>query len=124
MKKILILCAIAAGIFAGCYYDKTEELNVGAGIFDHCDTTRNVSYSTHLVPILQNYCYSCHAGPSPSSGVSLEDYNGLAAVASSGTLIDNITHAPGSNPMPPSFKLDSCRINLFRNWVANGFPNN
>ena len=124
MKKFLAIAALAALGTAGCYYDNAEELNLASGLFDNCDTTSTISYSTHIVPTMQNYCYSCHSGSSPSSGYRLDNHADLQARALSGVLIGNINHAPGFSPMPPTFKLDICRIRQFELWAAAGAPNN
>lgn len=125
MKRFLLLTAfIGCIIIPGCYYDKAEELNVGSGIFDSCDTSITVSYSRDLVPILQDYCYSCHSGPNPSSTYNLDTYTDLAGWASTGDLYGCVYRQVGYNPMPPSFALDSCRMKLFAKWINAGAPNN
>ena len=62
--------------FTSCYYDKEETLyqyyNNAA-----CDTT-NVSYSRTIVPIVTNYCSTCHSNNSANlSGYILTDYTDL-----------------------------------------------
>jgi hypothetical protein len=125
MKKILFLFSILGFTFiAGCYYDNVEELYPGAGLFETCDTSSNVSYTNHIVPIMQNYCYSCHSGATPVSGQNLESHASLQSWALSGDLEGNVYHQSGFNAMPPSFQLDSCRMKQFHNWIAAGAPNN
>lgn len=124
MKKLFILPALFSLFLLGCYYDNVEDLNPGMGLFETCDTTSNVSYSQHIRPILQNYCFSCHSGTNPSSGYSLETHANLAAWASTGDLRGCVFREVGFNAMPPSFALDSCRMRLFENWINAGAPNN
>lgn len=124
MKKLLVLPLLFCLSLIGCYYDNVEELNPGMGLFETCDTTSNVSYSTHIVPIMENYCYSCHSGSNPSSGYNLDTYTDLAGWASSGDLHGSVFRRAGFNAMPPSFALDSCRMKLFENWINAGAPNN
>jgi hypothetical protein len=124
MKKYIITAFISALVFAGCYYDNVEEIYPGAGLFTVCDTTANITYSGHIRPLMENYCFSCHSGASPTSGYALDSYEALAPYAATGELEGNVFHSPGFNPMPPSFQLDSCLMNQFHNWIANGYPNN
>lgn len=124
MKKIFLISILTGLFFAGCYYDNVEELNPGAGLFTTCDTTSNVSYSTHIVPIMQNYCYSCHSGSNPSSGFNLEAHADLAGWALSGDLHGCVFREAGFNPMPPSYALDSCYMKQMDKWINAGAPNN
>jgi hypothetical protein len=126
MKKLFFIAVLAVTGTAGCYYDNVEELNLGSGLFDNCDTVSTISYSTHIVPTMQNFCYSCHSGSSPSSGYRLDTHADLQlrALDPNNVLLGNINHAAGFNPMPPTFKMDECRIRQFELWVAAGAPNN
>lgn len=92
----------------------------------NCDTT-NRKYSTHVVPILQANCYSCHGANtnSGSNGVILEGHSNLKAKADAGILIGVITHASGYPAMPQgAAKLSDCNINIIRSWINNGAQNN
>lgn len=124
MKKLAFFTILAILSFAGCYYDKTEEIYPGTGLFDSCDTTHNVSFSQHIQVTLQNYCYSCHSGATPSSGISLETYSDVYGWYSTGDLYGCVFRQQGYNPMPPSFALDSCHMKQFKYWMDAGAPNN
>ncbi len=95
-----------------------------------CDTAE-MTYAADIVPILQNHCYSCHSAVNPSSGFPLEGYINLHpySIDTTGgrtcTLIGNISHDPGYDPMPfGEPKLDSCLINQIADWVNRGALNN
>jgi len=91
-----------------------------------CDTT-SVSYSTDIVPILQNNCYSCHGNGNTagSGGILLDGYTNLNKWAGNGYLVGNVTHAPGYVPMPYGLPaLPSCEINKIVAWVHQGALNN
>ena len=124
MKKWMFFTAIIALVVAGCYKDKADEINIGAGLFDPCDTTHNVSYQNHIKVTLENYCYSCHSGANPSSGIHLDTYNDLYSWYVTGDLYGCVYRQAGYNPMPPSFALDSCHMKQFGYWIAAGAPNN
>ncbi|CAN5423685.1 hypothetical protein BH09BAC5_BH09BAC5_18260 [soil metagenome] len=127
MKYLLFICGISILAFSGCYQDKLDEMYPGAGLFTVCDTTTTPSYSTHIVPIIQNYCIGCHNGTNGSGGCDLSNYNGVFVWANGGvtsSMVGNTWHQSGYFPMPPSYTLDSCQLKLIYNWVNNGAPNN
>lgn len=89
-----------------------------------CDTL-NVSFSTHVFPIMQNNCTGCHSGNQPQGGVLLSSYATIAASAASGKLLGSVMHNPGYIPMPLGApKLDNCKITQIKKWIENGSPNN
>src|SRR5690348_11891037 len=99
MKKIISYSIVSLSIIllGGCYYDVAEELYPSSEIF--CDTT-NVTYSGKVLPLIQNNCYTCHSGASPSGNVSLDSYSNLKVYADNGKLIGTISHAAGYSAMP------------------------
>jgi len=89
---------------------------------DICDSL-NVTYSGTIKPIIDNYCATCHSGSNPPGGVLLQNYSELVSVINDGnfqTLVFNYT----DNPMPPSGKLNTCKIAQLKKWIADGMPNN
>lgn len=92
-----------------------------------CDTL-NVKYSLQVKEVLAVSCLQCHSnavGISLGGGVILDNYAGVSFWALNGVLLDDITHAPGANPMPKNApKLSNCNIAKIRKWVENGAPNN
>ncbi len=93
----------------------------------NCDTTK-FTYSAAIVPILRNYCYSCHSTASASSsggGTILDTYSGLLAQAQNGKLLSDLQHSSGSNFMPlGAEQLSSCKIRQVEKWIAAGSQNN
>ena len=106
----------------GCFYDKEELVYPTTNT---CDTTA-VKYSTDIVSILQNNCYSCHAGSAALGGGNrLENYTNLVIYINNGRLLNSIMHSPGAIPMPEGNpKLSDCNIAKIRTWARNGAPNN
>ncbi|CAN5782304.1 hypothetical protein BH11BAC7_BH11BAC7_17420 [soil metagenome] len=124
MKKLILFFGLTTLMFTACYKDTVEELYPGAGLFDQCDTTSVITYSGHITTLMQNYCYSCHSGGTPSSGFRIDTYTALQPYAASGELINRIHGTNGFNRMPPSFPLDPCQMRQFELWVNAGAPNN
>lgn len=119
MKGKNLLVIISFVLLTGCYYDVEEEL------YGNCNTS-NVTYSTTIKGIIIGYsCLSCHTGPSPSGGFSLEGYNNVKAKVDDGRLFGAITHASGFAPMPQGYsKMTQCDINKVKAWIDAGAPNN
>lgn len=133
MKKILIIpfVLLVVSCVYSCYYDNLSELTPSSGVkggTGGCsDTAAVVSYANHVVPILQTNCginNSCH-GANNTSGYNLSAYNGVKAVAVSGTLMKSITWTGGVSPMPQNGnKMSDCNISVIQKWVDAGALNN
>lgn len=96
----------------------------GCSLASNCDTS-SVSFSADIMPILSDFCVSCHNASAPSGGVVLNTYNGVKAVADNGRLVGSVFHMPGFSPMPPSgTRLDECKLNKIKAWVNAGAPAN
>lgn len=126
MKLFLLSLLLAAGLLSisSCYYDKEDLLYGGANTV--CtDTSSNVSYSQKVVPILQQYCYSCHSGGFPSGGIAMGTHASDKAIGLNGKLYGSISYAAGYSPMPKGMsKMTACQINTVKKWIDNGMPNN
>ncbi|MDK2909081.1 MAG: hypothetical protein PWR20_648 [Bacteroidales bacterium] len=89
-----------------------------------CDSV-NVSFASHIFPIIQTNCMGCHSGANPSGGITLSNYQQIVAVASNNNkLLGTIKHLPGYSAMPPGGKLDECSIAKISKWINDGTPNN
>lgn len=104
---------------AACSFDKEEER---FPVIPTCDSVA-VSFNAEILPIVQNQCLSCHSLSSAVGNVVIEQYSDFAPYTTSGRLVRAVEYN-GSSPMPPSGKLSDCDISKFRNWVADGAPNN
>jgi hypothetical protein len=126
MKFILsiLIIILSALTFSSCYYDK-EELLYGANNAPCTDTTSVISYVQKVVPILQQYCYSCHTGSFPSGNQVMGTYAADKAMAQNGKLYGSINHAAGFSPMPKGMaKLSNCQISSIKKWIDAGMLNN
>ncbi len=120
---LLFITVSTVALVSSCYYDKEELLY---GVSGPCtDTTTNISYSQKVVPLLQQYCYSCHTGGFPSGNQLMGTYVADKAMAQSGKLYGTVNHSSGYSPMPKGgAKMSSCQISTIKKWVDAGMLNN
>lgn len=126
MKYLLFLALLTAMVFTipSCYYDK-EDLLYGTQNAVCTDTTQNPSYAQKVVPILQQYCYSCHTGGFPSGGIAMGTHATDKAIGLNGKLYGSISYASGYSPMPKGMsKMTPCQIATIKKWIDSGMPNN
>jgi hypothetical protein len=125
MKKMLTAMILVVMVSASsCYYDK-EELLYGVPDAPCKDTITSNSYSQQVVPVLNQYCYSCHTGSYPSGGIQMGSYLSDKALGQNGKLTGTIRHFPGYIPMPQGMpKLNNCAIESIQRWIDNGMLNN
>lgn len=121
-KFLLGLTAFFSCIFISCYSDKEELLYPNGNT---CDSITSITYSKTVVPILQQYCYSCHGGSSPSGGIAMGTYATDKAIGGNGKLFGTVNHSSGYSPMPQGMpKLTVCQISTIKKWIDGGMPNN
>lgn len=126
MKSFVLFFLLFAGMLVlhSCYYDK-EDLLYGTKDLPCTDTATSASYSQKVVPVLQQYCYSCHSGGFPSGGIAMGTYAADKAIGQNGKLYGSISYAAGYSPMPKGMsKMTSCQIATIKRWIDNGMPNN
>jgi hypothetical protein len=126
MKPVLsALIILGIFIISSCYYDK-EDLLYGGGNSTPCtDSTGTVSYAQKVVPMLQQYCYSCHTGSFPSGNALMGNYATDKAMAQSGKLYGTINHSAGYSPMPKGMpKMSNCQSVTIKKWIDAGMLNN
>jgi hypothetical protein len=101
----------------------------GSSIWTH---SAAVSYSTQVVPILEQYCVSCHGGEETELGYDLTTYEGLMAGSDYGPVIEpgdpdgslflemivNGDMPEDGDPVP------AAEIEILRTWIAEGAQNN
>jgi len=122
MKKLIFLLGVTGLAMTGCYNDKYEEL-YPAG---NCDLS-NTTYAATISRITQQSCAlsGCHDAATASSGVILDSYSGLQAIALDGRLMKVVKHENGVVAMPQNAaQLDKCTIDQLQQWVDNGAQNN
>lgn len=88
-----------------------------------CDTS-NVTYSTHISPLLNNYCNGCHSQSATGGGVLLNNFALAKASAESGKLLASVKQTGTASPMPKGGSpLSSCQIRQIERWISNNYPN-
>ncbi len=127
MKIIkLSFVSLIAILFSSCYYDNLGELKPESALSGStCDTVSAISFSNHIVPLLQANCTSgCHNGI--GSGHDLKNYAAVNADALSGSLLGSVKWISPFQTMPQgaSSKISDCDIAKIRLWIAQGAANN
>lgn len=101
-----------------------------------CVIPTTVSFNQNIVPILNNYCATagCHSGSNPSANLNLESSVAYAQLSKSGSgYIDTINPnfsllysqmISVNQPMPPTGKLDDCKLNTVLSWLQQKAKNN
>jgi hypothetical protein len=119
----LLLLVTMVGI-SSCYYDKSDLL-YGGNSGPCTDSTGTVSYAQKIVPMLQQYCYSCHTGSFPSGNQLMGTYTADKAMALNGKLYGTMSHAAGFSPMPQGMaKMSNCQLAVIKKWIDSGTLNN
>jgi hypothetical protein len=112
-------------LMSSCYYDSKELLYPQTNY--NCDTT-NVTYSSSVVPVLEQYCLGCHNNTSASSlggNLKLENYPDVKIRVDDGSLLGAIRQESGYSAMPKgASKIDNCKITIIEKWVESGAANN
>jgi len=122
---IAAIFLVSALFISSCYYDKEDLLYGGANSAPCTDTTGTVSYVQKVVPLLQQYCYSCHTGSFPSGNALMGTYAADKAMAQNGKLYGTINHSAGYSPMPKGMaKMSNCQIITIKKWIDSGMLNN
>lgn len=123
MKKRIYAAMLFACSFCSCYYDKEDYLYGTSP----CNSSGS-SFSTTVLPILNQRCNSCHSSNAASSaggGIILDNYNSVKNYVPNGSLLGSIKHSSGYSPMPKGGgSLTACEIAKVTDWVNNGAPNN
>ena len=115
-----IVKALLAGVLIAC--TKTNEQRL---ILDGYCAIDTPSYAKDLVPVINKSCMPCHNAVQQQGGVELDSFSLVSGYVHLNTLLPSIRHDAGAMPMPSgSEKLDSCYIQLFELWAAQGTPDN
>ena len=123
---LAIVVVVAIGTFSGCYRDNLQEIAPGLGLSNgNCDNSGTMTYTYHIVPIMQASCgtSTCH-GPS-NIYVNLSTYAGVKKSVNSGRFWHSINGTGGASPMPKGAPLlNSCKLEQIKKWIDAGALNN
>ena len=134
MQKIFFFCLLLFWGFglmesSGCYSDNLQELHPELLLNDNCDTTGEMSFKTHIQPILAGSCgatNSCHNASGAGGGYVLENYAGVKDAVNTGAFLSAIIWDGNASQMPkdsPS-KINDCAITKIQKWIDAGALNN
>ena len=100
---------------AGCASDTQEDL-----IPIEPEPPALISYATHIRPVINNACVSCHSDP-PINGApnALTTYTQVRFAVENENLIQRMNNE--SAPMPPSGLLPKATRDLVQQWIDDGF---
>lgn len=133
MKKLsLLFIFLAAVVLTSCWYNrKWDEIHptpAGPGPGGCSDTAGiTMSYSVHIVPLLQTNCSLGSMGCHKSGGLGgdLTTHASVSAFATSGQLAGSTQHQAPYSAMPKlAAKLPDCEIAKILKWIQSGSPNN
>lgn len=114
-----VLAALMALIMAasqGCKYENEEEI---FGFEEECDVTE-ISYQGDIIPIVDQFCNSCHSSVEASDDVILDTYETLKSWADE-SLYCTISYGDGCENMPKNQpQLSECNILKIKTWIDEG----
>lgn len=92
----------------------------------------NPSFKSDILPIFQTYCAGCHNSTTAGDGYIFTSYETITAKKfvpgdpGKTKIYEAITEDNDADRMPqaPNPRLSDDRIQLIRNWILNGAPNN
>ncbi len=123
MNKIIFKIGTSVIGLAFIYACQTiKKTDVVTAVLD-CNTVKEISYKTDILPILEPNCASsgCHNDKSRKQNISVLNLNDVKKAASNGVLLGTIKHEKGY-PKMPLFKpkLKDEEIQKIECWVKNG----
>lgn len=89
-----------------------------------CPEPAEVSWRTHIKPLVDEYCAGCHYGNYAYGDIELRFHFQVAAIALNDTLYGVLTGAPGYKMMPIDVPMPQCKVDLVKRWIDAGAPNN
>ena len=92
----------------------------------------SVSFAKDILPIFESRCFSCHGGDKTEKGLDLGTYSSVmigsqnGAVVVAGKADDSPLFGVVSNGKMPDHanQLTPQQLDLIRNWINSGAPNN
>ena len=137
MKKVVFICHIllTSVLYISCVYRKIEkplpEKEICFGT-----STDSAMFKKHIVPIILSNCANpgCHSGPNPEGNINLEAGNAYKNLTNKSrgyldtlnpeySLLYNSLTSP-ANIMPPTGKMDDCKIETITKWMRQKAKNN
>ena len=101
-----------------------------------CPLPEQVSFNNDVLPILVTNCAinGCHSGRTPEANFNLDASVAYATLSKRGSgYIDTLTPRYSAlysamvsvdSPMPPTGRLDKCKLEVIEKWMAQKAKNN
>ncbi len=103
--------------FSACTKDKVQP----APIDTTCADT--ISFANDILPIMENYCTSCHNVDNVSGGYDLSNYAGVTV--NTGKVLGSVLHDGSASAMPQGAdKIADSLIQKINCWINQGANNN
>ena len=92
----------------------------------------SVSFAKDVLPIFESTCFKCHGGDKMEKGLDLRTYDSVmlgsqnGAVIAAGNADNSLLFQSVSNGKMPKrgTKLTPQQLDLIKNWINSGAPNN
>ena len=81
-----------------------------------CDTT-SVTFDADVKPVFVKYCLGCHSLPTPAYNIDLNNWDDIAIIVNSGSLVGSVNHSAGYYPMPKGSTMTDCEIATVVKWA-------
>ena len=93
-------------------------------LIEQTDPTENITYTTHIRPIINANCVSCHANPAINgASVPMTNYSQVKNVFENTNALDRMNRQPGESGFMPlgGTRLPQASINLVEQWMNEGY---
>ena len=92
----------------------------------------SVSFAKNVLPIFESSCFSCHGGDKTEKGLNLKTYASVMVGSQNGAVITAgdagnslLFKFVSSGKMPKrGAKLTAEQLDVIKNWINSGAPNN
>jgi len=109
-KRTSLFLFLLGGMVLSSCFTKKSAVEVDAA---------SVTYDTHIVKLMEKYCYNCHRGAKPAADVQLDSYELVKKFTDQGHLIERLNDE--NNPMPPDGVISERDREIVKAWADNGF---
>jgi hypothetical protein len=104
-RQIVILSLLLTGVIASGWLALARKGHAPAGkrpLVDHAKA--NAAFHKDVLPVLNQYCWDCHADGANKGDVTLDQFTNVTAVLKDRRTWERVLHTIGSGEMPPKKK--------------------
>ncbi len=88
-------------------------------VYAQLKAEKGITYYSHVKPIIDNHCLTCHSEVNPAEDIPLTTYVDVRFLAEKSNLIHRVNDA--NDPMPPSGLISKQERDIIDAWAANDF---